>query len=168
MYASETNNVEVAALSPIYFMHNAFMPKNSNSTLAFELDYTPIKGLNIYGQLLLDQGRMPGFESVSGAVEPGESPDGNAYLVGAKYMTGVQKGVLTVNPEFAYVSPFCYLRDSGYTSKYGMDYVGAIKSRLYGYEDRSNAPDILYEDYVIGYTYGPDCLVCKPLRFLGR
>lgn len=161
MYASETNNVEVSALSPIYFMHNAFMPMNSNSTLAFELDYTPIKGLNIYGQLLLDQGRMPGFESVSGAVEPGESPDGNAYLVGAKYMTGVQKGVLTVNPEFAYVSPFCYLRDSGYTSKYGMDYVGAIKSRLYGYEDRSNAPDILYEDYVIGYTYGPDCLVAN-------
>ncbi len=161
MYASPTNNIEIQALSPIYFMHNAFMPKNSNSTLAFEVDWTIIKGLNVYGQLLLDQGRMPGIEAISGQIEPGESPDGNAYLVGAKYMLGLKGGVLTINPEFAYVSPFCYLRDSGYTSEYGMDYVGAVKSRLYGFEDRSNAPDIIYEDYVIGYTYGPDCMVAN-------
>ena len=161
MYASPTNNIEFPALSPMYFMHNAFMSKNSNSTLALELDWTIAKGLNVYGQILVDQGRMPGFESISGRIEEGESPDGNAYLVGAKYVTGASKGVLTINPEFAYVSPFCYLRDSGYTDSYGMDYVGAIKSRLYAYEERDVHTDVLYEDYVIGYKYGPDCMVAN-------
>ncbi|MBR1583241.1 MAG: hypothetical protein IJ663_05810 [Spirochaetales bacterium] len=161
MYASPTNNIEFPALSPMYFMHNAFMSKNSNSTLALELDWTIARGLNVYGQILVDQGRMPGFESISGRIEEGESPDGNAYLVGAKYVTGASKGVLTINPEFAYVSPFCYLRDSGYTDSYGMDYVGAIKSRLYAYEERDVHTDVLYEDYVIGYKYGPDCMVAN-------
>lgn len=160
VYMSETNNIEFPALSPLYFMHNAFMPKNSNSTLALELDWTPLKGLNVYGQILIDQGRMPGFEGISGRIEAGESPDGNAYLIGAKYMTGIKEGVLTINPEFAYVSPFCYLRD-GFNAKYGMDYTGAIKSRLYAYEDRDPGADVLYEDFVIGYKYGPDCLVAN-------
>ena len=161
MYASPTNNIEFPALSPVYFMHNAFMSKNSNSTLALELDWTICKGLNVYGQVLVDQGRMPGFESISGKIEPGESPDGNAFLVGVKYLAGVKQGVLTINPELAYVSPFCYLRDSGYTESYGMDYVGAIKSRLYAYENRDVHTDVLYDDYVVGYTYGPDCLVAN-------
>ena len=162
IYMSETNSLQFAALSPIYFMHNAFMPNNSNSTLAFELDWaTPIKGLNVYGQLLLDQFTMPGFEDPVG---PGKSysssPNGNAFLCGAKYITGMQGGVLTINPEFAYVSAFCYLRD-GVSEYYGMDYTGAIRSRLYAYEDRGLSTDILYEDYVIGYKYGPDCIVAN-------
>lgn len=162
VYMSETNNVQFAALSPLYFMHNAYIANSSNSTLALELNYTPIKGLNIYGQMLLDQFTMPGFEDPVGADKDYSSaPNGIAYLAGAKYMTGIQEGVLTVNPEFAYVTPYCYLRDSADSTKYGMDYVGAIRSRLYGFEDRGLGTDILYEDYVIGYTYGPDSLVAN-------
>ena len=162
IYMSETNNLQFAALSPMYFMHNAFMPNNSNSTLALELEWaTPLKGLNVYGQLLLDQFTMPGFEDPVG---PGKSyssaPNGIAFLGGAKYITKLQEGVLTINPEFAYVSAFCYLRD-GVNDYYGMDYTGAIRSRLYAYEDRGLSTDILYEDYVIGYKYGPDCIVAN-------
>ena len=161
VYVSESNNVQFAALSPMFFMHNAFMPNNSNSTLALELNWTPLKGITLYGQFLFDQFTMPGFEDPAG---PGHnyasSPNGNAYLAGAKFITGVKDGVLTINPEIAYVSPFCYLRD-GYNNDYGMDYTGAIRSRLYAYENRGHGTDILYEDYVLGYKYGPDCLVAN-------
>ena len=161
VYMSATNNLQFMALSPMYFMHNSFMPNNSNSTLAFELNWTVCKGLTFYGQMLLDQFTMPGFEKPVGPGRDSEgSPNGTAYLVGAKFLTGVKDGVLTINPEIAYVSPYCYLRD-GYTADYGMDYTGAIRSRLFAYEDRGVGTDILYEDYVIGYKYGPDCLVAN-------
>ena len=161
VYMSDKNNVEFAALSPLYFMHNGFMPRNSNSTLALELDWaTPLKGLDVYGQLLLDQFTMPGFEKAKGPGKEGGSPNGIAVLGGARYILPLNKGVLTVNPELAYVSAFCYLRD-GFNADYGMDYVGAIRSRLYAYEDRGLSTDILYEDYVIGYKYGPDCAVAN-------
>ena len=161
IYASETNNIEFAALSPLYFMHNGFMPNNSNSTLAMELDWTPVKGLSVYGQILLDQFTMPGIETPVGPdLEEPASPNGTAYLVGGKYLMPLMNGVLTINPEFAYVSAFCYLRN-GYNEKYGMDYVGAIRSRLYAFQERGLGTDILYEDYVIGYKYGPDCMVAN-------
>ena len=161
VYMSDTNNFQFAALSPVYFMHNGFMSRNSNSTLALELDWaTPLKGLNVYGQLLLDQFTMPGFEAAKGPGKEGGSPNGTAFLVGAKYLTATKSGVLTINPEFAYVSAFCYLRD-GLNNDYGMDYTGAIRSRLYAYEERDLGTDILYEDYVIGYKYGPDCIVAN-------
>ena len=161
LYASDTNNFQFAAISPLYFMHNGFMPNNSNSTLALEFDWTVMKGLSVYGQLMLDQFTMPGFESPLGPdMDEPSSPNGIAYLLGVKYMTGVKGGVLTINPEFAYVSAFCYLRD-GYNADYGMDYTGAIRSRLYAYEERGLSTDILYEDYVLGYKYGPDCIVAN-------
>ena len=161
LYASDTNNFQFAAISPLYFMHNGFMPNNSNSTLALEFDWTVMKGLSVYGQLMLDQFTMPGFESPLGPdMDKPSSPNGIAYLLGVKYMTGVKGGVLTINPEFAYVSAFCYLRD-GYNADYGMDYTGAIRSRLYAYEERGLSTDILYEDYVLGYKYGPDCIVAN-------
>lgn len=161
VYMSATNNLQFMALSPMYFMHNSFMSNNSNSTLAFEFNWTPCKGLTMYGQVLLDQFTMPGFEKPVGPGRDSEgSPNGNAFLAGAKYLAGVKDGILTINPEIAYVTPFCYIRD-GYNADYGMDYVGAIRSRLYGFEDRGLGTDILYEDYVIGYKYGPDCLVAN-------
>ncbi|MBP5163031.1 MAG: hypothetical protein ILP16_08655 [Spirochaetales bacterium] len=162
VYMSETNSLQFAALSPMYFMHNAFMSNNSNSTLALELDWaTPLKGLNVYGQLLLDQFAMPGFEKPRGPnMDDDESPDGIAFLVGAKFVTKMDEGVFTINPELAYVSPFCYIRD-GVNDYYGMDYTGAVRSRLYAYEDRGLHTDVLYEDYVIGYKYGPDCIVAN-------
>lgn len=160
-YASETNNIQFVALSPVFFMHNAFMPNNSNSTLDFELNWTPVKGLTLYGQILLDQFTMPGFEDPVGPDKDySSSPNGIGYLAGLKYLTGIKEGLLTINPEIVYVTPYCYLRD-GYNNNYGMDYVGAIRSRLYAYEDRDLSTDILYEDYVLGYKYGPDCLVAN-------
>ncbi len=157
-YESRTSSIQFAAISPMYFMHNAYMPSNSNSTLAFEINWTPVKGLALYAQMLLDNFAMPGFENGPGPDKDEDTtPDGKAYLIGAKYMTGVMEGTLTINPEFVYVTPFTYLRDGN--DGYGLDYVASVKYRLYSYEDYAGNTDILYDEYVIGYTYGPDSLV---------
>lgn len=157
---SQDGSIPFLALSPLYFMHNAYMPNNTNSTLAFEINWTVTKGLAFYGQMLLDNFAMPGFETGPGAGKSqATTPDGKAFLIGAKYMTAAGKGILTVNPEVVYVMPLTYLRDS--RSGYGIDYVAAVKYRLYSYESYAGNTDILYDEYVIGYTYGPDCLTAS-------
>ena len=163
VYASASNSIQFAALSPLYFMHNAYMPSNSNSTFAVEINYTPVKGLGIYAQILLDNFSIPFFNSGAGPnLSEASTQDAKAYLVGAKYVTSAANGTLTINPEVVYVMPYTYLRDSeqaGYP--YGIDYVAAVKNRLYSYEDIGTSTDVLYDEYVIGYTYGPDCLVAN-------
>ncbi|MCQ2412108.1 MAG: capsule assembly Wzi family protein [Sphaerochaetaceae bacterium] len=159
VYESETNSIQFAALSPMYFMHNAYMPNNSNSTLAFELNYTPIKKVSLYAQILLDQFAFPGFETAPGP-DKGENtePNGFAAMLGAKYTTGLKGGILEINPEFVYVGAYTYIRDG--KKGHGLDYVGAVKSRLYAFEDISTS-DIAYDEFVIGYQYGPDCVVAN-------
>lgn len=160
VYDSPSNSISFLALSPMYFMHNGYMPNNSNSTLAFEFNWTPVKGLGIYGQMLIDQFAMPGFETSPG---PGKdektTTDGKAFMLGAKYVTGLKESVLTINPEMVYVMPYTYLRD--YDQNYGLDYTGAVRYRLYSFEDYAPHTDILYDEFIIGYTYGPDCLVAN-------
>ncbi len=157
-YESQSNSIQFSVINPLNFMHNGYMPNNTNSTLAFEFNWTPVKGLGIYAQILIDQFAMPGFETSPGPEKDTDvTTDGKAFLLGAKYLTGVADGVLTINPEIVYVQPFTYLRDGG--NHYGLDYVAAVKYRLYSYEDYAKNTDILYDEYVIGYTYGPDSLV---------
>lgn len=159
VYESETNSIQFAALSPMYFMHNAYMPNNSNSTLALEVNYTPVKKVSLYSQVLLDQFAFPGFESAPGP-DKDENTDTNgfAYMLGAKYTTDLKGGILDVNPEFVYIGAYTYLRDG--KNGHGLDYVGAVKSRLYAFEDISST-DITYDEFVIGYKYGPDCMVAN-------
>ncbi len=170
-YDSPSGNITFTSLCPMYFMHNAYIPSNTNSTLAFEINYTPLKGLGIYAQMLLDNFAMPGFETSPGPNKDEDvTPDAKAYLVGAKYITNVLGGTLTVNPEFVYVQPFTYLRDpaakrdSG-LQVYGLDYIAAVRYRLFSYNNYTDSigksSDILYDEYVIGYTYGPDSLVAN-------
>ncbi len=160
VYESRTNSIQFGALSPLYFMHNAYMPSNTNSTLGIELNWTPVNGLAIYAQMLLDNFAMPGFESGPGPDKDEDTtPDAKAYLIGAKYITQLAKGTVTVNPEIVYVTPYTYLRDGN--DGYGLDYIAAVKYRLYSYENYAPQTDILYDEYVIGYTYGPDSFVAN-------
>lgn len=159
-YASATNNIEILALSPMYFMHNAFMKYNSNSTLAFEFNATPIKGLGVYAQILCDDYTFPGLEKKNGpnkkSSEMSGLPDAYALLGGASYSMPLKGGLLTINPEVAYTSAFCYLRNGDDYNEYGLDYIAAVKSRLYSWDEKYS--DECFDEYTIGYKYGPDCL----------
>ncbi len=160
-YMSETSSIQFGAISPMYFMHNAFMPTNSNSTFTIEVNWTVMKGLLIYGQFLLDNFALPVFDTLPGPnLGEDTTPDAKAYLIGAKYITKLSDGLFTLNPEVVYVTPYTYIRD-GYSGwGYGLDYVAAVKYRLYSFNEITDS-DVLYDEYVIGYKYGPDTLVAN-------
>lgn len=155
MYMSESGTINFDSLNPFHFNHNNFIPLDSNSTLIFEADYTPFKGFNIYGQFILDDFASP-TEGKPTTEEDGK-PNSMGGLLGVNYFTPLLKGTLTTNLEVAYTSPYLYLRygtSEGNSEKdYGLDYVVALRRwHLDGSKKH-------YDEYCLGYTYGPDALV---------
>lgn len=75
--------------------------------LVFEGDYTPIKGLNIYGQFGVDE--IAFGEAVP--PENGAHPSVFAYLLGVQGKIGLNKGILGFALEGVYTDPFFYLRE---------------------------------------------------------
>lgn len=113
MYQSEDNTFDLSVLSPTAIFHNYYIKANANSLLTIELDYTPIKHLNIYTQIALDEFAVPGAEK-----QPGEDTlaDPNAFGVvfGAKSAFILSQGVISATVEGAYTNPYLYLRGIGY------------------------------------------------------
>ena len=65
MYQSATNFIDLQILNPVMFFHDLYMRSNANSILSLELEYSPIKSLNIYANIVCDE--IAGFgESKSG------------------------------------------------------------------------------------------------------
>lgn len=155
MYMSEKGTINFDSLNPFHFNHNNFIPFDSNSTLIFEADYTPFKGFNIYGQFILDDFASP-TEGKPTTEEDGK-PNSMGGLLGVNYFTPLFNGTFTANLESAYTSPYLYLRygtSEGNSQKdYGIDYVVALRRwHLDGSVKH-------YDEYCLGYTYGPDALV---------
>ena len=162
MYQSENNTLSIAVLNPSAIYHNYYINQNANSLLTFDLDYTPIKGLNLYGQFALDEFAIPGIESAPGVVD-GARPSAFGALGGAKGVIALKRGVLTGSLEGAYTNPYLYLREgrkSAYDSdtqtwdrtKWPIDFVVAIREL-----DKSG--EALLDETFIGYQYGPDAIV---------
>lgn len=72
MYQSADNYLDLQILNPCMIFHDYYIRSNANSILSIELDYTPIKHLNIYGQFVVDELALPG-EPVPGS-SPSHSP----------------------------------------------------------------------------------------------
>lgn len=159
MYMSEDNTIDFRALNPMNFNHNNYIANNSNSTLAFEFDYTPIKGLNLFGQVIIDEIAFPGIEDNPSPTES-STPPASGFMLGAKSAFTVGDGLFHITGEFAKTSPYLYLRDGIYENShgvddgmYGIDYVVALR------DWSSSVGDITYNNYFLGYTYGCDALV---------
>jgi hypothetical protein len=150
MYQSEENYLDIRIVNPAMIFHDYYIRGNANSILGLELDYTPVKGLNIYAQAAVDEFSAPG--------EPVPSETETNYPITFGYLAGI-KGVMQVadavgygSLEFAYTDPYLYLRDSGTSPSYGLNYVGAIR-------EFTNKVGMHYNSEFIGYTYGNDALV---------
>lgn len=157
MYQSIDNTFDLRFLNPAMIFHDYYIRANANSILGIELDYTPIKGLNIYGQAVVDEFSLPG-ERVPSATEV-NYPVTFGYLAGVKGTFGVDKYVGHASFEFAYTDPFLYLRDADKPDAsatgpdyYHLNYVGVIREFVNNYGVRYNA------DF-IGYKYGGDAIV---------
>ncbi len=154
MYMSDDNTIDFRALCPINFNHNNYIALNSNSTFALEADWTILKGLNIYAQLILDEFAFPGIEE--GPSETNNTnPSAMGYLLGVQGAFTLKGGVFTTSLEFALTDPYLYLRDGVSSSDgyYGIDYIVAIRNWS------SSSGAITYDEYPLGYTYGPDAIV---------
>ena len=156
MYMSEDNSIDVRALNPLNFNHNNYISENSNSTLTLEFNYTPFKGINVYGQWIVDEIAFPGIET-----PPSETnntrPSAKGLLLGAKGAFTLGNGLFHVNAEFAKTDPYLYLRYglNGNDGYYGINYVVAIRNWT------SVGAGITYDEYFLGYTYGPDAVVAN-------
>ncbi len=145
--------------NPAMLFHNLYIRSNSNSILTFEADYSPIKYLNIYAQVAIDEFALPG-ENVPG-VAPKAYPDGFGYLAGVQTSLPLKKGMVYGSFEFALTDPFLYLRDGGPTfagqelGEYGINFV--VAHREYSGPGMGNG--VTYYEEFLGYKYGGDALV---------
>lgn len=170
MYQSMENTLDLRVFNPVGIYHDYYIRANANSLLSFELNYTPKKGVNIYGQLAVDQFAVPGEESQASSNKAAE-PNALGFLVGARdvWQVGDEPVWAWVNLEAAYTMPYLYLRfatDHGYQGEYnpvndyskdsydhyGLNYVGAIRQY-------HNSEEIRYESSWLGYRFGPDAIV---------
>lgn len=162
MYQSEENYLDLRILNPAAIFHDYYIRSNANSLLGFELDYTPINNLNVYGQVVVDEFALPG-ETIPSTSDSG-FPLAFGYLGGVKYTKPLPKDNLVLKASFeaAYTDPYLYLRYSksggdGVTATdlkgdtYGLDYVVAV--REYNGNDK-----VYYNAAFLGYTYGCDAI----------
>lgn len=152
-YQSLENRLDIRALSPTLLMHNFYIIRESNSTLTLELDYSPMKHLNLYGQAMVDDFSIPG--------EANQNPSAFGLLVGAKTAFPLKGGAFHASLEGVKTDPFLYIRDDGNrysqgsdpsTSPYPISFIMAQRALAVGGYTQ-------YAFDFIGYEYGNDALV---------
>jgi hypothetical protein len=156
MYQSTNNTLDLFILSPTAIFHNYYIRHNANSIISFEVDYSPIKSVNIYGQMVVDEFALPG-EPVPGDTRWGSAlPNGYGFMVGTKIAKPFAKGMLFGSAEWAKTDPYLYLRDNGDRNQdlgeYGINWI--VASREF-----SNGSGITYTEEFLGYKYGGDAIV---------
>ena len=154
MYQSTDNTLDLFILSPTAIFHNYYIRGNANSIISLELDYSPIKGINLYGQMAVDEFPLPG-EPVPGA-DPSALPNGFGFLAGAKVSQPLGMGIAFGSIEWAKTDPYLYLRDNGDRDQdlgeYGINWIVAER-------EFSNGANITYTEQFLGYKYGGDAIV---------
>ena len=160
LYASETGTIDWRILNPISIYHNLYTPSNTNSTITGEIDFAPIKGLNIYAQLLVDDLAVAG-ESGGGPSKKGY-PNAIGILAGTTYATSFKNGILKFNLEGAYLNPYTYLRylkspAEAADESYGLSYVVATRTYVTG----EPVDTLKFDEYWLGYKHGPDSIVAN-------
>ena len=155
IYQSEDGTVNPRILNPVDIFHNYYIRSNANSTIILEMDYSPIKHLNIYSQFIMDEFAMPG-EEISES-KPLQYPSSMGFMLGAKTSFELKNGLFYGSFETVKTDPFLYLRyntspEAVNPKGYGIDYVVA-------FSEFNNTYGNHYEEYFLGYKYGGDALV---------
>ena len=163
MYMSNANRIDLSVLNPAMLYHDNYTRSLSNSILGLEMDYTPLKGLNLYGQWVIDEAVLPG-EPVPGKSADAAEPSAMGYMLGSTYTTIKGRGLLSFNLEGAYTDPYLYLRDGDVQSnggtgrnqkvgQYGINYVVAVREMI------GAGGTEYYDEQFLGYKYGGDAIV---------
>jgi len=146
-WSTKDQSFSLAQINPFGFMHNEYIAGNGNSLLVFELNYTPIRGINVYGQFAVDEFSGPG--------EGRTNPAAFGFLGGLKGSTILSDGILYGSIEFAKTDPFLFIRGLHYADS-------AEKRKGYGYDAllRTISCDrIILINKFVTYTYGNDVII---------
>jgi len=157
MYQSDDGTVNPRVFNPVDVFHNYYIRGNANSNIILEFDYSPIKKLNIYGQLIIDEFSLPG--EPKGKNSSWAFPQALGFMLGAKTSFELKEGMFYSSFETLKTDPFLYLRykdlDGTVNQKentYGINYVVAFK-------EFSSSYGTSYDEYFLGYKYGGDAFV---------
>ena len=153
-YQASDGSIDLIVLSPTAVFHNYYIRGNANSLISLEFDYTPMKYLNIYGEMAIDEFKLPGEFSAESA----GPPSAMGYILGARTAVPIGPGMLTAHLEGAYTDPYLYLRDEGTSygsDKYGINFVAAMNEWV------SATGKPCYTQDFIGYRYGNDSIVAE-------
>ncbi len=166
MYMSKDNRIDLIAISPAHLFHNSYTRSLTNSILSFEFDWTVMKGLNIYTQIVVDEMILPG-EPVPGkeGADPAE-PTSMGYMLGATYDMALSDGILSFNLEGAYTDPYLYLRDGNSQvedgngrnqeeGEWGINFVVPTREMV------KNGGTQYFDEQFLGYKYGGDAIVAQ-------
>jgi hypothetical protein len=150
MYENKSGVISLAEILPNMILHNLYMAENQNSTLALELDYSPLPRLNIYGQVVMDDFTTPGAESGATA-EKSSRPDAMGFMLGLQTVLPTAAGVFSAFFEAAYTQPFLYLmheKDGSNSNSY------IVANRYYNGQGTTD-----FAEEFLGYRWGGDALV---------
>lgn len=133
----KTQMLNFGNLNPGNIFHNMDFRGIFNAIAFAEINITPVKGLNIYGQFALDQAKAPN--------EVSDQSDSYGILAGVEYTHKLGKGYMTENAEFVMTTPLLYRRDI-------VDFL-----TFHGYN--TGDASAVMRPYYIGFPYGPDAMV---------
>jgi hypothetical protein len=154
MYLNEENYLPLEVLVPTMLMHNLYRRMNTNSIINIELDWTPIRHLNVYAQLVLDELNFAFSENTANEA----TPEANGFMLGAKTAFPLLSGFFSASLEGAYTSPYLYLRSRAgavneqQAGEYGAGFIAANRYITTEYVTR-------FVEKFLGYRYGGDAVV---------
>lgn len=141
--------LDIRMFSPFMFIHNYnnFQENagQGNNIVSFEINCTPVPGLNLYLQGVIDQIQFS--NEMQDGIEDDTLPNAYGAMIGIRNERLLGNGILSLYVEGAYTSPYLYLntRDTGEYWDYDFTVVNGTNSH--------NISRFL------GYGYGPDAIV---------
>jgi len=137
---------DIQDMNPFIIWHNTYGEGYSNSFGSLDFSYVPLKSLELYGELALDQDQNPVTSNpTSHNVPKGYKPVAYAYGLGGKYSWGKWQNMSQIGVEYYYTLPWMYNRWQPYLK---------FTNRIMRVSN--DPPSRLFTDYPFGYIYGPD------------
>ncbi len=133
---------DVTYLNPMMVFHNWFENQITNINMAVEAEWTPIAGLAVYAQYVLDQWQTP--SELAAYPDAADQPDSYGYLFGLQGLKPAGEGWFEATLEWIHSNPWLY------TERFA--------SPLLSYTVRRHitASHRYYLDRPLGWKYGPD------------
>lgn len=150
MYQSEESRIDFRVFNPLLIMHGFFIPSNANSIFSMEIEYAPVRNMQMYFSFVIDDLALPGAEPQPPEIDSTLNMWG--LMGGIRATTPYRKGYFRYNFEAVYISPLTYHKDCYGSAVYSLDFIGSIR-----------LADGTYVREYLSFPFGSDALA-----FLGE